>query len=214
MNYSQAESTQQTHDSNGIQYIFAYNDTEEGWIFPRHRFQINTSEITSGDFISSMWYSSVSSLNENLEFLVLGIKGNFDYSKVTSLVNGSYISYGKNILSDYEKSAGIYFKDYYCYTAKQCSELFNNVKSIDGHSDLSLVGCNEYSTLYIKVMSMDGGIYNTTPSFQLADTNLSALMEGNNVSSQKYVFGAGTGGTTMTHNVGSDREGKSGGTVK
>ena len=168
MSYTQNENKQQTYDSNGIQYIFAYK-TEDRWVFPRHRFQITNSEITSGDFISSMWYSYVSSLKENLEFLVLGVKGNLDYNKVTSLVNGSYISYGKNILSDYEKSAGIYFKDYYCYTAKQCCDLFNNVKSIDGHSDLSIVGSINQSTLFIKVMSMDGGIYNTTPSFQLAD---------------------------------------------
>jgi hypothetical protein len=162
MSETSGESKQLTFDSDGVQYIFAYK-TCEGWEFPRHRFQVINPDVKSGQFISSMWYSNVFSLNENLEFLVVGVKGAIDYRQVTSLVNGSLMSYGSNILSRFEKSE---FKDYYTYSAEKCTNLYNNYKNEDGFFNIYLSG-TQGSILNIAIKCMDEGLYITTPSFEI-----------------------------------------------
>lgn len=164
MNANNNKSKQQTFDKYGIQYIFAYK-TENGWRFPRHRFQIANPETQMGQFISSIWYADVCPLSKNLEFLVVGVKGNINYNLITSLVNGSQLSYGINRLSDLEKSSGIQFKDYYCYTSSECTVLYNNNKNHNGNFALSLKGNIFCSVLTLNVMCIKEGIYNTTPSF-------------------------------------------------
>jgi hypothetical protein len=165
MSESSGERKQLTFDSDGVQYIFAYK-TCDGWEFPRHRFQVINPDVKSGQFISSMWYSNVFSLNENLEFLVVGVKGAIDYRQVTSLVNGSLMSYGSNILSRFEKSCGIEFKDYYIYSSEKCTNLYNNYKNEDGFFNIYLSG-TQGSILNIAIKCMDDGLHVTTPSFEI-----------------------------------------------
>ena len=165
MSDSSGEIKQLTFDSDGVQYIFAYK-TCDGWEFPRHRFQLINPDVKSGQFITSMWYSNVFSLNENLEFLVVGVKGAIDYIQVTSLVNGSLMSYGSNILSRFEKSSGIEFKDYYSYSSEKCTNLYNNYKNEDEFFNIYLSG-TQGSILNISIKCIDNGLYVTTPSFEI-----------------------------------------------
>ena len=165
MNEIAGETKQMTHDSDGIQYVFAYK-TSDGWEFPRHRFQVINPNVKSGQFISSMWYSNVYSLKDNLEFLVVGVKGAVDYRQITSPVNGSLMSYGSNTLSRFEKSSGISFKDYYYYSSNNCIQLYNNNKNVDGFFNICLTG-SDGSILNIGIKCMDEGLYVTTPSFDI-----------------------------------------------
>ena len=165
MSESSGESKQLTFDSDGVQYIFAYK-TCDGWEFPRHRFQVINPDVKSGQFISSMWYSNMHSLKDNMEFLVVGVKGAIDYRQVTSLVNGSLMSYGNNNLSRFEKSSGIEFKDYYIYSSEKCTNLYNNFKNEDGFFNICLTG-SQGSILNIAIKCMDEDLYVTTPSFEI-----------------------------------------------
>lgn len=165
MSQSSGETKQLTYDSEGVQYIFAYK-TSDGWEFPRHRFQVINPDIKSGQFISSMWYSNIHKLKDNLEFLVVGVKGAIDYIQITSLVNGSLMSYGNNSLSRFEKSSGIHFKDYYYYSSENSTKLFNNYKNEDGFFNICLTGSGG-SKLNIAMKCMDEGLYITTPSFEI-----------------------------------------------
>jgi len=165
MSESSGESKQLTFDSDDIQYIFAYK-TSDGWEFPRHRFQIPNPDVKRGQFISSMWYSNMHPLKDNMEFLVVGVKGAVNYRQVTSLVNGSLMSYGSNKLSRFEKSSGINFKDYYMYSSEMCTNLYNNYKNEKDFFNIYLKGI-EGSVLSIAVKCMDEGLYVTTPSFEI-----------------------------------------------
>lgn len=165
MSDNSGESKQLTFDSDGVQYIFAYK-TCDGWKFPRHRFQVTNPDVKAGQFISSMWFSNIYSLKEDIEFLVVGVKGAVDYIHITSLVNGSLMSYGNNNLSLFEKSSGIKFKDYYTYSSEQCYNFYNNYKNEDGFFNIYLTG-DEGSILNIALRCMDDGLYVTTPCFEI-----------------------------------------------
>ena len=73
MTESSGESKQLTYDSDGVQYIFAYK-TGDGWKFPRHRFQVTNPDVKAGQFISSMWFSNIYSMKEDIEFLVVELR--------------------------------------------------------------------------------------------------------------------------------------------
>lgn len=166
MNSTMGESKQHTYDYDGVQYIFAYR-AEDGWSFPRHRFQICDDNSKKGQYLTSNWFSKIYSLKEDLEFMIVGVKGNVDYINITSLVNGAFASYGNNDISRFEKSAGIYFKDYYNYSSKDSVNLYNNNKNNDDIFNLKILGKYSNSAIFLNVKPMDDGLYVSTPSFEI-----------------------------------------------
>ena len=169
-----SETKQATFDTKGIQYIFAYK-SDEGWVFPRHRFQLANLDThrVYGQFIRDIWYRAEHKITSNMEFLIVGIKGGFNYNTITSLVNGSFMSYSKNKLSDYERANNICFKDYYYLSSKNCVNYYNNNKhlSIEGNAELELVGENFRSRLILKTGFHNECIYVTTPTFMKEKIN-------------------------------------------
>ena len=169
-----SETKQTTFDTKGIQYVFAYKSNER-WIFPRYRFQLANTDTDKvhGQFVRDIWYRAEHKITSNIEFLVVGIKGEFNYNTITSLINGSFMSYSKNRLSDYERVNNICFKDYYCLTDKNCVNYYNNNKhlSIEDSSELELIGENFKSRLIINTRFHNECIYVTTPTFIKEKTN-------------------------------------------
>ena len=149
-----SETKQTTFDTKGIQYVFAYKSNER-WIFPRYRFQLANTDTDKvhGQFVRDIWYRAE--------------------HKITSLINGSFMSYSKNRLSDYERVNNICFKDYYCLTDKNCINYYNNNKhlSIEDSSELELIGENFKSRLIINTRFHNECIYVTTPTFIKEKTN-------------------------------------------
>lgn len=154
---------QLTKDSKDLQYLFAIKENED-WKIIKHKFQIPNKEKCFGQFISSTWYSAIQNVEKDLEFLVLGVHGKINYNNITNLVNGCFKSYNSNKLSTFERSTGILFKDYYCKTSKECKKI---ILKDDKKKYIVLVGEFNKSKLTLRTRFINGGIYNTTPDFEL-----------------------------------------------
>ena len=154
---------QLTKDAKDLQYLFAIKENGD-WQIVKHKFQIPNKENSFGQFISSTWYSSIHNVEEDLEFLVLGVHGKINFNNITNLINGCFKSYNSNKLSTLERSSGILFKDYYCKTTKECKEI---ILKHYKNNYINLLGKFNKSKLILRTRIIDGGIYNTTPVFEL-----------------------------------------------
>lgn len=154
---------QLTKDSKDLQYLFAIKENGD-WQIVKHKFQIPNKKKCFGQFISSTWYSSIHDVEEDLEFLVLGVHGKINYNNISNLINGCFKSYNSNKLSNFERSTGILFKDYYRKTTKECKDFI-----LKNYKDNYIILEGEYnqSRLKLRTRFINGGIYNTTPDFEL-----------------------------------------------
>lgn len=181
MSYS-TEQKQQTYDAMGLQYILGFKNEEGNWEFPRRRFQFSNPQICFGQFLSDIWFRDIYNMDPSLkgfremEFLVIGIKGDIDYINITTIVNGSLKTYGVNKLSGFEKANNIVFKDYYYLEKSHIINYFNNNKVVkngkvdmDIDYDLCFTGKLRQSKLQFKTRFIDDSIYITTPSFNNFD---------------------------------------------
>ena len=114
---------QVTFDTNSIQYVFAYfvpaeanrEENVDRWRIPRHRFQLtNTSGTdTLGQYITSNWWSRTRPVGEKREYLIIGVRGHFNYPNIIGLVNGALGSRGNNRLTELERMQGIVIKEHF-----------------------------------------------------------------------------------------------------
>ena len=170
MSSLKGEHKQKTRDQFGYQYILGFKNKNGQWVFPRHRFQIADPKICFGQFLTDIWFQDTYYFNNNeinnLEFLILGIKNNIDYIRITSLVNEVIKNQINNKLSETEKSVGIIFKDYFTYNKKKLIGDYNNSnKDIQEEYELVFTGKLKESTLIFKMRYIENGIYLTLPSF-------------------------------------------------
>ena len=163
--YQTGEQKQSTYDMNNNQYVFADMD-DRGWNFPRHRFQITCKNSNFGQYLTSSWWSRSYKISDDIDFLLVGVKGNIDYNNITTLVNGSSQTYNSNlVISDLEKQVGIVFKEHFQLTSKDCIRLINNSSSKNFNITLTSLNGNSKLNLCARILE-EGMIYLTTPSFE------------------------------------------------
>ena len=167
---------QVTADSEGIQYIFAYfipaeADREMGvgrWYIPRHRFQLANpnSNRTMGQFITSNWWSRTRPIGERREYLILGIRGGFNYTDITSLINGALSSRGHNQLTEVERMHHIVIKEHFVFPANWTATWAATRGSNRGSSNVHFTSDNMTMRLTLSVRDLDGSLYICLPNFQ------------------------------------------------
>lgn len=160
---------QQTRDRAGVQYIFGYFIKNQGWQFAPHRFQLHhvKDNILRGQFLTSLWFSHIYHADQAQNYMILGLRGGFSYSKVTQIVNKWDWNSGRCAdisLSQMAKMPSIVFWDTFRIDAKKTTNLINShqegelfVLDLHGH----LLNCE----LSLRARRHHGGLYMTLPDF-------------------------------------------------
>jgi hypothetical protein len=156
-----------TYDSKGIQYIFGFKNNSNRWQFPKRKFHITDPKNVYGQYLSSMWYSRLNNC-KNIEFIIVGVKGNINYNIITSLVNGAEQTYKSNKLTRFEKINNIVFKDYYILDREKYYEYNKDCNTNSTNLiDIDIMGKYNKSTLEISTRYIDNSIYTTCPQFYI-----------------------------------------------
>ena len=166
-----------TYDSRGAQYILGVwgeehlGDYEKRWRFLRHRFQLTSNNGDDnnvvGQYITSNWFSHIYKSDEEQEYLVMGVKGNFQYSTLAALANGARICRGRDKLTVIESDQGVIFKEHFVISPEECEKIHNNnVPDMERIFNILIKGKYSNSELSFSSRIMGKGIYMTLPTFQ------------------------------------------------
>ena len=119
--------TIRTHDFKNNQYVFGFKRNNKDWLIVPHKFILISAlkHPITGQFIRSIQFNQIINIGEEMELLILGIKGSFNYKNITNLINETYKYYNTNELTEKEFKNGITFKETF-YLSKQKTEIIYN----------------------------------------------------------------------------------------
>ena len=175
--YSCSDMNQNTHDNEGIQYIFGYLDKKRGWRFPQHRFQLvlEPSGTIVGQYLTSNWYSQMYDRNTIQRYMIIGIRGGFSYSQITAFITTQLVNTNKSFPDIIcPQGCSVVFYDYFEVSAAKTTELMDKcelnetkVVNLSGHRVFS-----DCSLLSLRIRLYNGGLYVTLPCFVRTPSNV------------------------------------------
>jgi len=166
-------------DNDGVSYIFGNYTNERGWLFNPYKFCLvnkNRGKV-SGQFITSNWFNCIYDGGIPQHYVVLGIKGSFDYKNINKMMNDSYppmlLFYG---ITKEEVEAGVMFKDHYVLNSVAGKKILEDETfKISEYKYIKILGEAGISTLVISARRMkDDKLYMSLPDFNIDIPNVSS----------------------------------------